>query len=167
MEKDNQNLNKKGEKQISGIVHLLLSYSYVIFFLAVVFGVVFDIVFPIRLFNGIIYEYIGFGFIIIGSILIYWAQATSRATSKTIPRERDINFFLQGPYKYTRNPTNLGLTLTVFGLGLLINSFFTIVFILITYIISKLIFIKKQDAILEERYGDVFEDYRKKVRDWV
>ncbi|MFA6355051.1 MAG: methyltransferase [Candidatus Paceibacterota bacterium] len=166
MDKDNEELNKE-KKHISGVVHVLLSYSYVIFFLAVVFGVIFDIIFPIRILNGIIYEYIGIGFIIIGSILIYWAQATSRATSKTIPTERDINFFLQGPYKYTRNPTNLGLTLTVFGLGLLINSFFTVVFMLITYIISKVIFIKKQDTILGERYGNVFQDYRKKVRDWL
>lgn len=166
MDQNNQNLNKEA-KVPAGVVHVLLSHSYIIFFLAVVFGVVFDIVFPIHLFNGILYEYIGLGFIIIGSILVYWAQATSSATSKMEPKERDVNFFLQGPYKYTRNPTNFGLTLTVLGLGLLINSLFTIIFILITYIISKLFFIKKQDAILEERYGDVFREYKKRVKDWV
>lgn len=167
MDKDYQNLNKE-KKPVAGIVHVLLSHSYAVFFLAVVLGVIFDIIFPIHIFNGVIYEYTGLVLLVAGSLLIYWAQhTTSKAASTTKPLERDINFFLHGPYRYTRNPTNFGLTLAILGFSLVIHSLFSVIFILITYFISKLVFIKKQDSILEERYGSAFVDYKKKVKNWL
>ena len=164
MDKNNQNLNEEDNKSV-GVVHILLSHSYIIFFFAVVLGVVFDALFPVRVLNGIVYEYIGLFMIIVGSYIVYWSQSSTSTSNVT--EERDVSFFLKGPYKYTRNPTNFGLTLTVLGLGFLINSLFVIIFILIVYAISRLIFIKKQDAILEERYGDVFREYKRKVKDWL
>ena len=155
------------DKPIKGIVHVLLFHSYSIYFFAIILGVVCDIIFPFRIFHGIVYEYIGIAFIAIGSILVYWAQYITRSVGKSVSVERDVNFFLHGPYKYTRNPTNLGLTLAVLGLGLIMSSFFSIVFVSAAYIISKIFFIKKQDSILEERYGNTFDDYRKKVKDWL
>lgn len=166
MESNNQNLNQK-KGHISGIVHVLLSQDYALFFFAVVFGVVFDIFFKIRVFNSTIYEYIGVLFIIVGSLLVYWAQYTTRLMGKNVVENRDINFFLQGPYKYTRNPTNFGLTLSILGLGLLLHSLFSVIFVVVIYIISKVFFIRKQDEILKERYGEVFLEYSKKVKDWI
>lgn len=166
MDKYNQNLNKE-DKKVVGVVHVLLSHDYAIFFLAVVLGVIFDVIFTVHVFNSIVYEYIGLFMIFIGSLVIYWAQRTTGSSNNEIGKERDINFFFRGPYKYTRNPTNFGLTFAVLGFGLLINSLFSIIFILITYIISKLIFIKKQDNILKDRYGAVYEEYLKKVKDWL
>ncbi len=162
------NIQPKDEKKPnSGVVHILLSHSYATFFFAVVFGVVCDIIFSVRIFNGVVYEYTGIVLLVLGSILVYWSQSTTRHLGKSASSNRDVNFFLHGPYKYIRNPTNLGLTVTIIGLGLLINSLFSIIFILITYIISKIFFIKKQDAILEERYGQAFLDYKKTVKDWI
>ncbi|MFA7000456.1 MAG: isoprenylcysteine carboxylmethyltransferase family protein [Candidatus Paceibacterota bacterium] len=167
MDKEHQNLNIE-KKPVAGIVHVLLSHSYAVFFLAVVLGVIFDIMFAVHILNGIIYEYIGVVLITLGTLLIYWAQHTTGKTASTIkPLDRDINFFLHGPYRYTRNPTNFGLTLTILGFSLLIHSLFSVIFILITYFISKLIFIKKQDSILAERYGSAFADYKKKVKNWL
>ncbi len=166
MDKDSQNLNQEN-KHISGIVHVLLSQDYALFFLSVVLGVVFDILFKVHFFNSAIYEYIGLGLIFFGSIIIYWSQFTTRTMGKRVAENRDVNFFLQGPYKYTRNPTNFGLTLAILGLGLLIHSLFSVIFVIVVYFVSKIFFIKKQDAILKERYGSVFEDYIKKVKDWL
>ncbi|NVN97131.1 isoprenylcysteine carboxylmethyltransferase family protein, partial [Candidatus Nomurabacteria bacterium] len=147
--------------------HVLLSQDYAVFFLAVVMGVLFDLVFSVHLLNGIVYEYIGLLFIFFGTAIIYWAQSTTRKMGKKVSDNRDISFFLHGPYRYTRNPTNFGLTLAIVGLGLLIHSFFSIVWVIITYLISKFFFIKRQDEILKERYGDVFLEYKKKVKDWI
>ena len=104
---------------------------------------------------------------IFGSLIVYWSQRTTRLMGKRVSDNRDINFFLHGPYKYTRNPTNFGLTLSVLGLALLIHSLFSVVFMVMAYVVSKFFFIKQQDAILKERYGDVFEEYTKKVKDWL
>jgi len=165
MNNDNQKDNKTNH--LSGVVHVLLSQDYAIFFFAVILGVICDALFSVRVLGGAIYQNIGFLFIIIGTIIIYWSQSTTRKMSKMVTQNRDLNFFLQGPYRYTRNPTNFALTLLILGLGLLVNSIFLVIFILITYVISRVFFIKKQDAILKERYGNVFLEYTRKVKDWI
>jgi protein-S-isoprenylcysteine O-methyltransferase Ste14 len=166
MEKDNINLNKESAKTV-GIIHVILFHTYVVFMCAIILGVVLTQIFPLNLFRASIFQYIGIVMIILGSIVVYWAQKTTSSTQSEVNKERDINFFLRGPYKYTRNPTNLGLTVMSIGLGFLINSFYSVFLIIITYLISRFVFIRKQDIILEERYGSVFNDYKNKVRDWL
>jgi protein-S-isoprenylcysteine O-methyltransferase Ste14 len=160
---DNQKLDNKKV----GIIHIILFNTYMLFLGSVVLGVIFDQIFTFDFFTGNIFEYLGIGMIIWGSIIVYWAQSTTSQSKNEINKERDTNFFFRGPYKYTRNPTNLGLTVMSLGLGFVINSLFSIIFIVITYLISRFIFIKKQDMILAERYGDVFIEYKKRVKDWL
>lgn len=157
----------KKDREPAGIVHVILSQSYTIYFLAVVLGVVFDLIFPFNIFSNEIYSYIGLIMIIIGSIFVYWAQATTSYSKTETKQKRNITFFSRGPYKYTRNPTNFGVAIMSLGLGFIINSPFSIIFIVVTYLISKFIFIKMQEDILKERYGDVYEEYRKQVKDWI
>ena len=166
MENNNQNLNSKNH-HVSGIIHVLLYHAYVVFFLAVVLGIIFDGIFNFGKFQGQIYQSIGLFMLIVGTFIIFWSQKTTSYKKSEIKNNRDTNFFIKGPYRYTRNPTNFGVTIMSLGLGFIIGSLFSIIFIIITYFISKLIFIKKQDSILEERYGEVFNDYKKKVKNWL
>lgn len=158
---------KKEKLDITGIVHILLLHSYTVYFLAVVFGVIFDRVFHFNLFSNIFFQYLGLLMIILGSIFVYWAQSTTNRKKPENNLERDLNFFFRGPYKYTRNPTNFGLALMSLGLGFIINSLFSVAFIVITYIISKVFFLRKQDYVLEQRYGEIFNEYKKKVKNWL
>lgn len=166
METQNENLNTESKSSVVGIIHVLLLLSYAVYFLGVILGVIFDQIIPINIFSKHtnLSQYIGIIMIFFGSILVYWAQHTTHVSKKHEEKERGTNFFIRGPYKYTRNPTNFGVFIITIGLGFLINSFFSIIFILLTYLISRIFFIKKQDSILEERYGDAFLEYKKKVK---
>lgn len=159
--------NKESRASIVGIIHIILLHTYASYFLAIILGVVFDIVFDFHIFGSLTYQYIGLIMIILGSVAVYWAQSTNSPKKSGQITDRDLNFFFRGPYKYTRNPTNLGLTLMSLGLGFVVNSFFSVVFVLLNYLIARFIFIKQQDSILEERYGSIFSDYKKRVRDWL
>lgn len=165
MNKDVDDINQKKTETV-GIIHIILFRTYMVFLAAVVLGAILNEVLPLNIFISKNFQYIGVVMIIFGSSVVYWAQNTT-SPKRENDGERDINFFYRGPYKYTRNPTNLALTVMSIGLGLLINSFYSIIFIIITYLISRFVFIKKQDFILEERYGEIFVDYKKKVRDWL
>ncbi len=158
----------KEESLREGMVHVLLSHSYIVFFLAIILGIIFHLIFFVSIFSEPMYSYMGFGMIIAGSGLIYWAQSTSSCTRKEVEKvqktERD---FERGPYKYSRNPTHNGLTLMTLGLSLVLNSFFAFVFIVIASIVTKLIFLKEEESLLEEKYGEVYCSYKKKVRTWI
>jgi len=148
-------------------VHYILSHSYSVYLFAVVLGVIFDTIIPIDSFNGIAYKYTGLVMIVVGSLLIYWAQSTSSVTKQEMETEGKVRDFARGPYKYSRNPTHIGLAVMTVGLGLLINSLFSVIFIVLAFVITKSIFIKQEEMILEEKYGQAYCDYKNKVRTWL
>jgi len=140
-----------------GKIHFVLSNSYLVFLFAVVFGVVFDIIIPLDIFSGEAFQYVGLIMIILGSLLVYWAQSTSGNSKNKVG-------FENGPYKYLRSPTHFGLFVMTLGLALIINSPFSVFFTVIAHIVTKLIFIKKEEKLLEEKYGEDYLNYKKKVK---
>jgi protein-S-isoprenylcysteine O-methyltransferase Ste14 len=151
----------------TGMVHFVLSHSYTVFFGAVLLGLVFDILIPVALFSNLLFQYVGLAMIVFGSILIYWAQASSSSSRKKMEKENEQRNFESGPYRYSRNPTHIGLTSMTLGLGFILSSFFSVVFVIIASLVTKHFFLRKEEILLEERYGQAYRDYKKKVNTWV
>jgi len=156
MKKDNKNKEILLRK---GIIHFVLLHSYLIFFIAVVFGVIFDIFIPATFFQNPIFQEVGIIIILLGTGLIFWAQSASGISNKIRIENLTVKSFENGPYKYFPNPTHLGLFIMTLGLGFVINSLFSIIFVIIAYILTKIIFIKKQEKIFEKKYGQVYLNY--------
>ncbi|MEK7585683.1 MAG: isoprenylcysteine carboxylmethyltransferase family protein [Patescibacteria group bacterium] len=158
----------KDKSYRDGLVHLILSHSYTVFWMAVVLGLILDIYVPIGIFYGQMYQYVGAGMIILGSIIIYWAQSTTNCTLREVEKGIcPIREFARGPYKYSRNPTHIGLFIMTLGLAFILNSLFSIILVVVAFLITKLVFVKKEECLLEEKYGDIYCDYKKKVRTWI
>lgn len=149
----------------STLVHYILSHSYMLFFVAIIGGMIADHLFPILIISNKYTDY-GFLLMLIGSIVIYWAQTTSSTSSKQL-EETGIRRFDMGPYKFSRNPTHIGLGLMTLGFGLIMQSVFIIIFLVIVYTISKLVFLPAEERILCEKYGDAYCNYQKRVRTWL
>jgi protein-S-isoprenylcysteine O-methyltransferase Ste14 len=52
----------------------------------------------------------------------------------------------------------------MFGFGVIINSFFVVLFTFIALFISKSTFLSKQEKLLEEKYGAHYLKYKKLVK---
>jgi protein-S-isoprenylcysteine O-methyltransferase Ste14 len=148
-------------------VHFVLLHSYLIFFIAIILGAFLDVLFKIKIFSNNIYQYIGFGMLIISSIIIYWAQSTSVNYQERVHKKEGRSHFEFGPYRYMRSPTHFGLFIMTFGFSLIINSLFGVILTLVAYSITKLFFLRKEEKILENKYGEVYREYKKKVRNWI
>lgn len=142
-------------------IHVTLAHSYVAYFISFLLGLFFYFLFPIKISNYKFTVFLGFVFLLFASFLIFWAQKTSRKLNKT---SADKEIFCKGPYCYTHMPTQFGLFFLMFGFGLIINSFFIILFSLISLTIHKLFFVKKQENILLEKYGASYLEYKKFVK---
>lgn len=151
----------------SGMVHIILSHSYTVFMLAVVFGLILDVVTRVYIFNNPLYQYIGLVCIVLGSAIIYWAQSTSNYTKEEMEKGHSARNFERGPYKFSRNPTHIGLSVMTLGLALILNSIFSVILTIIASIITKRIFLRKEEHLLEEKYGTPYLDYKKKVGTWI
>jgi len=142
-------------------VHWILSYSYTFYLIMFLIGIFFDFLFPIKIFKNPFFVSIGLLFLVLATLLILWAQKTSRNLKKETLTKKT---FSKGPYFMSRSPTHWGLFLLLFGFGLTINAFFLIVSSIISLIVSKLIFLKKEELILEKKYGEPYLAYKKSVK---
>ncbi len=148
-------------------VHEVLAYSYLVYFAALISGLLLDIFFPVKIIPQSINSTLGVFFLIFGPILIFWAQRTSRKMSLEKKDGGNQTDFFRGPYVFTRSPTHVGLNLLVIGFGFILNSIFLILFSIISFFITRAVFLKKEEAMLSEKYGAGYESYKKSVRNWI
>lgn len=169
MNEKEQNENKINNHH--NAVQFVLAHSYFIFLFAVILGAFLDPLIKDKIFSNDIYQIVGFSMLVFSSIIIYWAQKTSSCSNyKKRLMENNSSpyfYFKFGPYKYLRSPTHFGLFIMALGFSLIINSLFGLVLIIIAYFITKFFFLKKEEDLLEIKYGQVYSDYRKKVKNWI
>jgi len=146
---------------LNSSVHAVSAHSYVAYFVLFLLGLFFHFLSPVQIYNNVFIVFLGFAFLLFATLLIFWAQKTSRKLNKVnINRET----FCKGPYCYTHMPTQFGLFFLMIGFGFMINSFFIILFALISLIIHKTFFVKKQETILLKKYGAPYLEYKKFVK---
>ena len=70
---------------------------------------------------------------------------------------------MKGPYKYSRSPTHWGLSMLMFGFGITVNAFFIVITTIISYLVAKYTFLKKEEKLLARKYGEPYKEYKKSV----
>jgi protein-S-isoprenylcysteine O-methyltransferase Ste14 len=147
------------------LVHETLAYGYIVYFIAIIAAFVLDRFYPIE-FSLPQERPLGFLFILLGTGLIYWAQHASKKTSAARNAGGAVckENFCVGPYVFTRSPTQYGLFLMVLGLGILESMFFLIIAAVVSVVIGRLVFIKKEEHHLAQKYGDAYLEYKQRVK---
>jgi protein-S-isoprenylcysteine O-methyltransferase Ste14 len=105
----------------------------------------------------------GAAIIVLATLLILWAQGTNRDLDLKKENIRKENF-CRGPYCYTRSPTHWGLFCLMLGFGIMVNAPFVILFTLLALLMTKFIFLNKEEAILEQKYGAPYKEYKQAVK---
>jgi protein-S-isoprenylcysteine O-methyltransferase Ste14 len=97
--------------------------------------------------------------------LIFSALAAFRRTGQDPkPWTPSPELIVQGPYRWTRNPMYVGLTLILVGLGLALNNpWFSLLSAAALPIVHFIAVLPEEDY-LKAKFGSSFEDYRRKVR---
>jgi len=103
--------------------------------------------------------------LIFGFTLILWSILHFLKVKGTpVPFNPPPKLVITGPYAYVRNPMLSGVFITLFGLGILLQSFslffiFVPLFILINYIELKTI----EEIELEKRLGKEYLEYKRRI----
>jgi protein-S-isoprenylcysteine O-methyltransferase Ste14 len=97
--------------------------------------------------------------------LIAWAQRHfTRTGQNPAPWKPSPELLLQGPYRFTRNPMYLGMTLISIGLGLATDNLWIVLFALLALLTVHLIAVLPEERYLGERFGERYQAYRAQVR---
>ena len=99
---------------------------------------------------------------------VFWARMLFVKAGTTVkPFHESSELVVMGPFGVTRNPMYLSMTVFLLGLAILLGSltpFFVLPFFV--WIINTR-FIRVEESMLEQRFGDSYRAYKARVRRWI
>jgi len=125
-------------------------------------------IFPIKNIIFHPYNYLGFIFIVFGSVINLWTDSLFKRKKTTVkPFEKPSVLVTEGPLCISRHPMYLGFTSILFGLAILLGSIIAFLSPFLLIIILERKFIVYEEKNLEEAFGEEYLDYKKRVRRWL
>jgi len=101
-------------------------------------------------------------------VLAVWAVRTFRRVGTTPnPTKPTTALALGGPYRFTRNPMYVGLTLMQVGVALAANALWPLVFVVLSIVVAQRTVIVPEEAYLARKFGAPYLEYKKRVRRWI
>jgi len=107
---------------------------------------------------------IGMGIVVLRTWLKWWAMLTlDEYWSVQIEIRESHKLIKDGPYRYLRHPAYLSNLMAYLGVPLIANAYYTLIGALIIYVPFNLIRLHLEEKELVKKFGEEYEDYRKKV----
>lgn len=114
------------------------------------------------------WSWVGVGVIVLGVLIILGpAAAFSRAKTTIKPFEDSSSLVVGGIYRYTRNPMYVGMVTILFGVAVLLGDLSPFVMPVLFVPILNTRVIRHEEEMLEERFGDEYQEFKKSVRRWI
>jgi protein-S-isoprenylcysteine O-methyltransferase Ste14 len=87
-----------------------------------------------------------------------------RSGQDPAPWKPSPSMIMQGPYRFTRNPMYVGLSLFMVGPGLLLDDLWVLALCLPALAVVHFTAVIPEEAYLIEKFGDEYVRYRQRVR---
>jgi len=143
-------------------------YPPVLLLIAVVLMVVLHYVLPVARWLAWPWRALGALPIAMALLVGFWGAVQFRRHDTTIiPFEQSTALIAKGPYRYSRNPLYISMTLILVGLWILLGSLSPVVVVplFVWWISSR--FIANEERHLEAQFGRTYLEYKAKVRRWL
>jgi len=89
------------------------------------------------------------------------------ANTTVIPHRRAARLVTRGPYRLTRNPMYVGVTLTYLGVAALRAVLWPVLLLPIPLAILNYVVIPQEESLLRATFGAAYEQYCARVRRWL
>jgi protein-S-isoprenylcysteine O-methyltransferase Ste14 len=110
------------------------------------------------------------GWLLVG-VALFWGMscigAFKRAKTAVNPYGTTTALVTQGPYRRSRNPMYLGLSLFYVGLALVIGSAWALLLLPLVVVVMYYGVIRHEEQYLAGKFGTPYEDYCARVRRWL
>ena len=111
---------------------------------------------------------VGAVLILVAAAIIAWAATTLlRAHTTVDPFQPTTALVTTGPFRFTRNPLYLAMTIAYVGASLWTASMTSDVLLPLAIVILHFGVIRREERYLEGKFGDTYREYRRRVRRWV
>jgi protein-S-isoprenylcysteine O-methyltransferase Ste14 len=94
-------------------------------------------------------------------------RAFKKAGTTVKPFQQSTTLIRDGVFRLTRNPMYVGFVLILLGIAIFVGSLTPYIVVIVFPILMDRIFIRDEERMLEESFGETWREYKKKVRRWV
>lgn len=94
-------------------------------------------------------------------------SAFKKAQTTVKPFEQSTALIVTGVFRISRHPMYLGMLLILFGIAIIMGTLSPLIVVPVFYILMEVVFIRVEEAMLAEQFGQEWVSYRTEVRKWI
>ena len=111
---------------------------------------------------------IGILLVLAGLSLMIWGIATFLLARTAIyPNRSARQCVTTGPFRFTRNPMYVGLTIAYVGAAIVLNAVWPFVLLPVVLLLLLVLVIRKEERYLQQEFGEAYVRYCRRVRRWM
>jgi protein-S-isoprenylcysteine O-methyltransferase Ste14 len=131
-------------------------------------GIILHLIKPIPLLTQNISLPIGTTFVFVGILLVTKSfRALRNANTNIDVRKPSMSIVTNGPYRFSRNPIYLAMTILAVGIAVLVNSLWILITLVLVLLVIQFGVIKREEAYLTQKFGEEYLRYKTLVRRWI
>jgi protein-S-isoprenylcysteine O-methyltransferase Ste14 len=135
---------------------------------ALVIGLLANRMYPVPFIPRGLSQVLGWPLIVGGLVIGFLGfREVQRAGTNVDPREPTTAIVTGGPYRFTRNPLYLSMTLIYGGITALANALPAALLLPVVLHFMRRGVIEREERYLERKFGDEYLDYKARVRRWI
>ncbi|WP_024955082.1 methyltransferase family protein [Sulfurospirillum arcachonense] len=123
--------------------------------------------YKIKLFPTPFYIFTSIPIMCIGIYFIVASYFLFQKKDTTVLYNKSTSVVADGLYKISRNPMYLGFLLVLIGFSLLSENLISFISPILFFLVIHWMFIPYEEEKMEEEMGEVYLEYKKKVRPWL
>ncbi len=131
-------------------------------------GIVLDFLFPLPLLPNRVQYLVGFVVMAVSGLIIPFVLLEFRkARTDFNPRKPTTAIITTGPFRFSRNPSYLVLTLLCVGIGIAADSIWILGLLIPAIVVMHYGVIAREERYLENKFGEEYLRYKRSVRRWL
>ncbi len=135
---------------------------------AFVLGLLLHLAFPIHFLPSTLVRWLGPLFILIAGLIVVSALRTLRRAQTTFDVSKPTTAIVtEGPFRYSRNPMYVSLTLLYLGVTCWMNALWILLLVVPLLVVIQRGVIAREEAYLERKFGEEYLSYKSRVRCWI
>ena len=135
---------------------------------AFIIGLLLHLRFPLHILPPTLAQGIGVVCVLVSCPLaLMTLHALSRAHTPVDPMKPTTALVTEGPFRYSRNPIYVALTLLYLGVAFLVNALWILLLVVPALVVLRYGVIAREEAYLTRKFGDAYRQYTAQVRRWL
>jgi protein-S-isoprenylcysteine O-methyltransferase Ste14 len=135
---------------------------------AFVIGLLLHWRFPVHILPPTLARWIGVVCVLVSfPLALMTFHVLSRAHTPVDPMQPTTALVTEGPFRYSRNPIYVALTLLYVGVAFLVNALWILLLVVPVLVVIRYGVIAREEAYLTRKFGDTYRQYTAQVRRWL